>query len=94
MEDVEGTEARSTQEPARGKSRLLQGVLVGAAAGAVAILLWSSRALFERPNMEAFQVTPDGDRFLVLENNTESMPTQIEVVLNWFDELERLAPTP
>ena len=53
----------------------------------------ASRALFERPNMVGFDVTPDGNRFLVLENNTESMPTQIEVVLDWFDELERLAPT-
>jgi len=52
-----------------------------------------SRALFDRPNMVAFDVTPDGDRFLVVENNAESMPTQIEVVLDWFDELERLAPT-
>ena len=54
----------------------------------------ASRVLFERPNIASFDVTPDGERFLIIVDNTESMPTQIEVVLNWFEELERLAPTP
>ncbi len=52
-----------------------------------------SRVLFERPNLLDYDVTPDGNRFLVIERNVESMPTEIHVVVNWFEELNRLVPT-
>jgi len=29
----------------------------------------------------------------MIQRNTELAPAQINVVLNWFDELERLVPT-
>ena len=48
--------------------------------------------LFERPNLLEYDVTPDGNRFLVIERNVESMPTEIHVVVNWFEELKRLVP--
>ena len=48
--------------------------------------------LFESPNLLDYDVTPDGNRFLVIERNVESMPTEIHVVVNWFDELNRLVP--
>jgi hypothetical protein len=48
-----------------------------------------------------YDVLPDGKRFVVLRNaqpNTASgaPPTQpeIRVVLNWFEELKKLAPAP
>ena len=41
-----------------------------------------------------YDVTPDGQRFLMIERDQESTPTQIHVVLNWFEELKRLVPTP
>jgi len=36
---------------------------------------------------------PDGNRFLVIEANLDASPTEIHVVLNWFEELNRLVPT-
>ena len=42
----------------------------------------------------AFDVSPDGQRFLMVKE-TEQAPslTQINVVLNWFEELKRRVPT-
>ena len=45
-------------------------------------------------NRAFYDVTPDGQRFLMVkagEQETEAM--QINVVLNWFEELKRLVPT-
>ncbi len=40
-----------------------------------------------------YDVAPDGRRFLMLKpSETESAPTQINVVLNWFEELKRRVP--
>jgi serine/threonine-protein kinase len=36
-----------------------------------------------------WSISPDGERFLMISQQT---PRQINVVLNWFDELERLVP--
>jgi Tol biopolymer transport system component len=38
-----------------------------------------------------FDVTPDGRRFVMIQEGP-GMRTQINVVLNWFDELKRLVP--
>ncbi len=42
-----------------------------------------------------YDVTPDGQRFLMLKRNEQeaSAPTQINVVLNWLEELKRRVPT-
>ena len=63
----------------------------------------ASKLLFElegyavdNPDYPSFDVSPDGERFLMLKsaNTTEtSEPTEFHVVLNWFEELERLVPT-
>jgi Tol biopolymer transport system component len=39
-----------------------------------------------------YDVTPDGQRFLMIKES-EQQVTQINVVLNWFEELKRLVPT-
>jgi len=39
-----------------------------------------------------YDVSPDGQRFLMIKQ-AEPVPTQINVVLNWFEELKRLVPT-
>ena len=44
-----------------------------------------------RPN---YDVTPDGQRFVMVRAAQGSDQAQINVVLNWFEELKRLAPTP
>jgi hypothetical protein len=42
-----------------------------------------------------YDVSPDGQRFLMLKpiEQEQSAPTQINVVLNWFEELKRRVPT-
>ena len=42
-----------------------------------------------------YDLSPDGQRFLMLKpsEQEQSAPTQINVVLNWFEELKRRAPT-
>jgi serine/threonine protein kinase/Tol biopolymer transport system component len=42
-----------------------------------------------------YDVSPDGQRFLMLKpvEQAQSTPTQINVVLNWFEELKRRVPT-
>jgi serine/threonine-protein kinase len=42
-----------------------------------------------------YDVSPDGQRFLMLKpsETTEAAPTQINVVLNWFEELKQKVPT-
>ena len=39
-----------------------------------------------------YDVTPDGERFLMLRRPPGTEPRQVVVVTNWFDELERLVP--
>ncbi len=40
-----------------------------------------------------YDVSPDGQRFLMVKEDRSAV-TQINVVLNWFEELKRLVPTP
>ena len=52
---------------------------------------------FERfpgqPGFRGYDISPDGERFLVLESGEQTEYDTIHVVLNWFEELERLVPT-
>jgi len=60
------------------------------------------RMLFEGPYLPTpasfpyYDVSPDGQRFLMLKpaESQASAPTQINVVLNWFEELKRKVPVP
>ena len=46
--------------------------------------------LFETQNMgQGYDVTPDGQHFLTIKSEQEAYPTQINVVVNWFEELKR-----
>ncbi len=56
--------------------------------------------LFEGPYVPTprsfpdYDVSPDGQRFLMLKANEQAQPsTQINVVLNWFEELKRRVPS-
>ena len=40
-----------------------------------------------------YDIAPDGQGFVMLENKKLEPLTQINVVLNWFEELKRLVPT-
>jgi Tol biopolymer transport system component len=47
---------------------------------------------YERPDpMTSYDVTPDG-RFVMVRGETQSAPSPLHVVLNWFEELERRVP--
>lgn len=48
--------------------------------------------LFDRPTLHDYDVMPDGSRFLVIERDVTSYPAEVHVVVNGFDELNRLAP--
>jgi Tol biopolymer transport system component len=57
------------------------------------------RLLFERPPsplpMSSFDVTPDGQRFLMIQAGEQQAEVdQINVVLNWFEELKERVPVP
>ena len=41
----------------------------------------------------SYDISPDGERFLMIKREQDLVPTQINVILNWFEELKRLAPT-
>jgi len=40
-----------------------------------------------------YDISPDGQRFLMIKKEGQEQ-AQINVVLNWFEELKRLVPTP
>jgi dipeptidyl aminopeptidase/acylaminoacyl peptidase len=50
--------------------------------------------LVEDENVRGFDLAPDGRRFLFLFPRSTDRPIELRVVLNWFEELERLAPHP
>jgi serine/threonine-protein kinase len=50
------------------------------------------QVLFRGDYDPGYDVAPDGQRFLMIKTPPESAPRQINVVLNWFEELRRLAP--
>jgi dipeptidyl aminopeptidase/acylaminoacyl peptidase len=49
--------------------------------------------LFELKDVIEIDLAPDGDGFLLLKRNLLPPPTEIRVVLNWFEELRRKVPT-
>ena len=56
--------------------------------------LFDIRAASGRTTMHAgYSVSPDGRQFLVLLLDPRAVPTQINVVLNFFDELKAKVPT-
>ncbi len=44
------------------------------------------------PGYQYYDISPDGQRFLMIKA-VEGSTAQINVVLNWFEELKRLVPT-
>ena len=56
------------------------------------------RRLFDRSNFlfntlfHSYDVSPDGKRFLMIQRDPGSVPRQLNVILNWSDELDRPAP--
>ena len=63
-------------------------------AGKPSVLLEGSsyRSSVISPGIPYYDISPDGQRFLMLKKE-QGTETQIHVVLNWFEELKRLVPT-
>ena len=40
-----------------------------------------------------YDIHPDGRRFAIVVEGETSPPTQVNLIQNWFEELERLVPT-
>ncbi len=56
------------------------------------------RVLFEKELESAgtfrnYDIAPDGERFVMVQIPTSTERGQLEIVFNWFEELERLVPT-
>jgi serine/threonine-protein kinase len=70
--------------------------------GGERLVVGVGKALFQGPYFRGqtgrtYDVSSDGQRFLMIRNAATTMeqrPTQIVVVLNFFEELKRLAPAP
>ena len=49
------------------------------------------RTLFEGRYLTGYDVAPDGKRLIMVSNEQGTWPSQLHVVLNWTEELKRLA---
>jgi serine/threonine-protein kinase len=56
--------------------------------------LFEGRYGVEPGGQHDYDVSPDGQRFLMVGLDDEAEPSEIRVVLSWFEEVERLAPAP
>jgi Tol biopolymer transport system component len=69
--------------------------LIGAAIESTSPLRFGERrklldvSAFESQYFSEFDVSADGQRFLFIRAEPESRPTRLDVILNWFPELER-----
>lgn len=56
-------------------------------------VLFSGDFLLDISCHPGYDVSPDGQSFVMMEDARNNRLTEIHIVLNWFDELERLVPT-
>jgi hypothetical protein len=58
----------------------------------------ASRRLFDRSTFlfndrfHSYSVSPDGKRFLIMQRDPGSVPRQLNVFLDWFEELKARVP--
>jgi len=50
-------------------------------------------AIATNVTVNGFAVMPDGEHFLMIRSEPETVPTKINVIFNWFEELKRLVPS-
>jgi len=48
---------------------------------------------FQSATTRAYDISPDGERFLMIKDSSRGESPEFVVVINWFDELRRLVPT-
>lgn len=47
------------------------------------------RVLFEGRYLTGFDVSPDGSRFLMIKNDAGTLPSELHVIVNWADGIDR-----
>jgi len=57
-------------------------------------LVISANYVADATGHPGYDVMPDGQSFVMIQRNSEAALTEIHVVLNWFQELNRLVPLP
>jgi len=57
-------------------------------------LLFEGEYLLDANGNANYDVFPDGTRFVMIEAGEESARPQINIVLNWFEELKERVPVP
>ena len=55
--------------------------------------LFTGELEFDSRSTSAFDVSLDGQRFLVMTRADDAPPALIQIVVSWFEELERLVST-
>ncbi len=60
------------------------------------VVLFTGRYTTATGGTANYDISPDGQRFLMIKEaeEEEGQQGQINVVLNWFEELKRLVPNP
>jgi len=58
-------------------------------AAAKPMLLFSAAYMRHWQGLPDWDITPDGQRFVMIKNSEAESPTQVNVVLNWFEELKK-----
>ena len=58
-------------------------------------LVFEGPYLTDQRGTSNYDISPDGQRFLMIKavEEEEGQQVQINIVLNWFEELKRLVPT-
>jgi hypothetical protein len=57
------------------------------------VALFEDRYLRSGRPWTSYDISGDGERFLMMQTRGHGVPQEISVILNWFDEVERLVPT-
>ncbi|MEZ5427788.1 MAG: protein kinase [Pyrinomonadaceae bacterium] len=55
-----------------------------------ALKVLSEKPLFEGKYLTSYDVSPDGERFLMVKNEHGIFPTQLNVILNWTEEFRQI----
>ena len=72
---------------------------VGAFQGGLSYYCLTRSNLWESPRQsrgftcDNYDISPDGERFVMVQVPDSTERGQLEIVFNWFEEVERLVPT-
>ena len=69
-------------------------VTVDADAESTSLSLGRSSPLVDMPGLDSFDISQNGESLAINRLPVESAAREIRIVLNWFEELKRLVPTP